>query len=37
MIVVVCPGFVGLYIPIDIFVVFEDELLYTMINNSANR
>ena len=38
MIVVVCPGFVGLYIP-DwyFFVVFEDELLYTMINNSANR
>lgn len=38
MIVVVCPGFVGLYIP-DwyFFVVFEDELLYTMINNSVNR
>lgn len=38
MIVVVCPGFVGLYIPDRyFFVVFENELLYTMINNSANR
>ena len=38
MIVVVCPGIVGLYIPdLYFFVVFEDELLYTMINNSANR
>lgn len=38
MIVVVCPGFHGIYIVChDFFVVFKVEMLYTMVIDSANE